>query len=265
MSKLKINQFINAVGPQREKSRFTYLNFYGQKIDIPYTVWNIEGTGKNILVDSGCGAADYYRVIKGMKDDQFTAGGESFKDVLDNTSFEDGLAGWGLKPEDIDIVILTHLHWDHIMGAAKCKNARIIVQEAEWRAALNPHPLMTFAYAPRWYYEKMTNLEFVKGDVDFMPGIRLIHTPGHTPGGQSVAVETEKGWHAIVGYCSVKDNFYPPEDLQKRIGYPIIPAAVHLDSVAAYESSLKLLNMFGDKVLPVHEQSFMNIKSWPLS
>ncbi|OJX07496.1 MAG: hypothetical protein BGO72_08580 [Burkholderiales bacterium 70-64] len=251
------------MGPAREKSRFTYLNFYGQKVDIPYIVWRINGTEKNILVDAGCSAADYYRVVKGGGGGQFVAGGERFKDVQDITSFEDGLGAWGLKPSDIDYILITHLHWDHIMNAEKCKNAKIVIQEAEWQSALNPHPMQAFAYAPRWYYEQMRNIELVRGDVNFAPGIRLIHTPGHTPGGQSVAVETDKGWYAISGYCAINDNFYPPEELKKAIGYPIIPAAVHTDTIKAYESSLKLVQMFGDKVLPSHEQELMKVSHLP--
>jgi len=263
MSKYSLGLFTNAMGPAREKSRFTYLNFYGQKVDIPYIIWHIEGVDKNILIDAGCSAADYYRVIKAGNKEPFVAGGESFKDVQDVTSFEDGLAAWGLKPADIDVILITHLHWDHIMNAEKCKNAKLVVQEDEWRCALAPHPMQTFAYAPRSYYEQMRNLELVRGDVDFMPGVRLIHTPGHTPGGQTVAVETEKGWYAISGYCAINDNFYPPEELKKAIGYPIIPAAVHTNTIEAYESSLKLLQMFGDKILPSHEQALMKVSHVP--
>ncbi len=262
MSK-SLDLFTNAMGPAREKSRFTYLNYYGQKVDIPYIVWRVEGAGKNILIDAGCSAADYYRVIKGQTKDQFVAGGERFKDVQDVTSFEDGLAAWGLKPDDIDVILLTHLHWDHIMNAGKCKNAKLVVQEAEWRVALNPHPTQTFAYASRSYYEQMRNLELVNGDVDFMDGIRLIHSPGHTPGGQSVAVQTKNGWYVIPGFCAINDNFYPPEDLKKAIGYPIIPAAVHTNAIEAYDSSLKLLQMFGDKILPCHEQALMKMTHFP--
>ncbi len=255
--------FTNAMGEAREKSRFTYLNFYGQKVDIPYIIWRIEGSDKNILIDAGCSAKDYYRVIKEGSDEKFVAGGEQFKDVTDVTTFEDGLAAWGLKPEDIDVIILTHLHWDHLMNAEKCKNAKLVVQEEEWKFALHHHQIMDFAFAPRWYYEQMRNLEFVNGDVEYMPGIRLIFTPGHTPGGQSVAVNTKNGEYVVSGYCAINDNFYPPKAIQDAIGYPIIPATVHTDSIKAYESSLKLVQMFGDKVLPSHEETLMNVKRIP--
>jgi len=263
MTKLSLDLITVALGPAREKSRFTYLNFYGEKVDIPYIVWRVNGTGKNILIDAGCSAEDYYRVIKGQSAAQFAAGGESFKDVQDVTRFEDGLAEWGLTPEDIDVVLVTHLHWDHVINLTKCTNARIIVQEAEWDAALNPHPLAKFAYAPRWFYEQLKNVEFVSGDLEFLPGIQLIHTPGHTPGGQTVAIETDNGWYAVTGYCAIKDNFYPPEEVQKRTGYRVIPAAVHTDAIAAFDSSLKLLERFGPNILPSHEQTLMAVKHIP--
>ena len=46
-------------GPQREKSRFTYMHNFGDKVDIPYVSWLIQGEGRNILVDAGCSAEDY--------------------------------------------------------------------------------------------------------------------------------------------------------------------------------------------------------------
>ena len=262
MKNYSLRLFTNAVGPAREKSRFTYLNFFGQKVDIPYIIWNIAGADKNILIDAGCSAADYTRIVKGSKTEELIANGETFKDVQDVTGFEDGLAAWGLKPADIDYIIMTHLHRDHVMNTVKCKNAKIVVQEAEWKDAMHPHPLMKWGFAPRSFYDQL-QFEFVKGDVEFMPGIRLIHTPGHTAGGQAVAVQTSKGWYAITGSCVVNDNFYPPESVKKATGHPIIPVAVHSDSFAAYESGLKLLHMFGDKILPSHEQSFMKLKQIP--
>jgi glyoxylase-like metal-dependent hydrolase (beta-lactamase superfamily II) len=260
---LSLELFTNAVGPQREKSRFTYLNFYGDKVDIPYIVWRVKGTEKNILIDAGCSAEHYYRVIKGASEEDFQAGGEQFADVQDKTSFEDGLAEWGLKPEDIDIIILTHLHWDHIMNADKCVNAEIIVQEIEWKFALNSPPIQQFAYAPRQYYENMRNIRLVNGDVEIVPGVRVVFSPGHTPGGQSVVVNTSQGEYAITGFCAIEHNFYPPEEIKNAIGYPIIPAAVHTDSLAAYETGMKLLNMFGDKILCSHEQKLMDVKQIP--
>ena len=53
------------------------------------------------------------------------------------------------------------------------------------------------------------------------------------------------------------------EDVKKAIGYLVIPATVHTDSITAYESSLKLLQMFGDKILPSHEKELMDLERIP--
>lgn len=70
-----------------------------------------------------------------------------------------------------------------------------------------------------------------------------------------MAVNTKKGKYVITGFCGVYHNFYPPEEIKKAIGYPVIPAAVHIDSTVAYESTIKLVQRFGDEVLPPHEQA----------
>jgi glyoxylase-like metal-dependent hydrolase (beta-lactamase superfamily II) len=55
--------------------------------------------------------------------------------------FETALESVGITPEDVDLVIQTHLHNDHCENTYKCKNARVIVQRAEYEFARNPHPL----------------------------------------------------------------------------------------------------------------------------
>ena len=60
-----ITPMVVAFGPQREKSRFTYMHNFGDKVDIPYVSWLIRGEGRNILVDAGCSADDYKKHIRG--------------------------------------------------------------------------------------------------------------------------------------------------------------------------------------------------------
>ncbi len=269
--KYVIKYFTNAVGPKREKSRFTYLNYYGQKVDIPYIVFGIDAGKEKVLVDCGCNLYQYNRYIKGYTDEQiqaaksgdlFTAGGESFADIEDVTSFEDGLAEWGWKPEDVTILFITHLHWDHIMNINACPNARVLIQRDEWKFALEPHPIQKFAYADRWFYEQMKNVELVEGDYTLLPGIEVVKTPGHTPGGQSLLINTAKGVACLTGYCAINDNFYPPKSLTDKIGYPILAATVHVNSIDAYYSTLRLLQA-SDIVLPSHEVTLMASKQFP--
>jgi len=98
-------------------------------------------------------------------------------------TFEEGLAQWGLKPEDIDIVIHTHLHNDHCENDYKCSNAEVYVHELELQHIGNPHPL-DFRYLEDFIYEISENnqIRTITGDCEIVPGIRVLHTPAHTAG-----------------------------------------------------------------------------------
>ncbi len=250
-----IRPFAIAVGLQREMSRFTYLNFYGEKVDIPYICFYLEGEGKRILVDTGCSAGSYREEIKKDKRKRHQAGGELFKDVVDHTTFEQMLKQLRLDAGQIDMVIQTHLHWDHIMNVWKVPHARVLVQEKELIGPLPPHCFFQFSYAgPEVYerYHKIKKLEYVNGDQELFPGLKVLFTPGHTPGGMSVQVRTKKGTYTIAGLCTLARNYYLPEALQKKLGYPVIPPGCHTDPIQAYESVLRIKQSC-DRVLPPHE------------
>src|SRR4030042_489221 len=83
-----------------DKSMMTYQFGYGEPYTIPIYCWYLEGGDKRILVDTG-----EYSPLQ-SKEREKAIGGKIYK-------FEEGLGRWGLKPEDIDIVINTNLHHDH--------------------------------------------------------------------------------------------------------------------------------------------------------
>jgi glyoxylase-like metal-dependent hydrolase (beta-lactamase superfamily II) len=146
-----------------------------------------------------------------------------------------------LEPEDVDIIIQTHLHNDHCENTYKCKNAKVYVQQAELDFFKSPHPL-----DHRYYSDLLDESEVVtvEGDVEIVPGIRVILTPGHTPGGQSVAVETEEGTAVITGFCCNGNNF-------PSVG-PAVTPGVHIDAIEAYESAQGVKEM-ADILIPIHE------------
>jgi len=257
-----IRPFTIAVGLQREMSRFTYLNFYGQKVDIPYLVFFLEGEGKRILVDTGCSADSYRNEIKKDKGKKHQAGGEVFEDVVDVTTFDQMLEHLALDAEQIDYVIQTHLHWDHIMNVWKAPRARVLVQEKELIGPLPPHCFFQFSYADKKVYEryhKIKQLQYINGDKELFAGLKILFTPGHTPGGQSVQVRTKRGTFTIAGHCTLNRNYYQPSALQKKLGYPVIPPGCHTDPIQAYESVLRIKESC-DKVLPPHEPGLMKVK-----
>ncbi len=232
---------------EADLSMLTYRFNYGQKVKFPILFFYIKGADKHILVDTGANA-EYgakYRPELPMEDVQ---------------SFEDALGSVGVKPSDIDVVIATHLQWDHISN--RCINAKVVVQEEELRFALAPHPIL----APTYHKHLFRDLNFVpvRGRHEIAPGIELIPAPGHTPGCQAVCVNTTKGKAVITGFCSTNANFEPPKDAFDEIKAitPVIASGIHLNAVDSFESALYIKGL-ADIVIPVHEPSLMKVKSIP--
>jgi N-acyl homoserine lactone hydrolase len=97
------------------------------------------------------------------------------------------LAGLGLTPPDINLVICTHLHPDHAGNNDAFPDADFVVQRAEHEAALaGAHP--TFAWARQQWDAPGLTYKPVDGDTVIAPGVELIDSRGHSPGHQSVLV-----------------------------------------------------------------------------
>ena len=75
-----ITPLVASYGPRREKSRFTFLHNFGEKIDLPYVSWLVQSTehGLNVLVDVGCSATEYRQHIKASEERKFRHAGEEF-------------------------------------------------------------------------------------------------------------------------------------------------------------------------------------------
>jgi glyoxylase-like metal-dependent hydrolase (beta-lactamase superfamily II) len=231
-----------------EKSKMTYMANYGTTVTLPTIAFYIKGAEQNILVDTGASAAQM-------------AVYEPNQAGHDVQSFEEALETQGLKPEDIDIVIHTHLHHDHIGNTRKCKNAKVILQEAELRFALAAHPLFAAVYP----IELIRDMRFnpVVGDTEIFPGIRVLLTPGHSPGTQSVAVETAQGTAIITGFCCIRETFEVPEETRKLAPkWLVYTPGCHADALAAFDNALKIKGM-ADILIPNHEPSLQGIKIIP--
>jgi N-acyl homoserine lactone hydrolase len=225
-----------------DQSMMTYMTGIGTPIPIGVYIWFIEGASKNVLVDTGC-SADYLSSI-GFPSEQVS-------------TQEEELGKIGLTVDDIDTVILTHLHLDHAREAGKFKNATFVVQKSELEFAASPHPIQFgwFADVPQ------DRLQVVDGDEEILEGIRVVHTPGHTPGGQSVLIETDAGTTGLCGLCTIRENLYPPEQLS-QMGVRAITPGIHTDAMQAYDSLIKLLEL-SDQVIALHDASYRAMERIP--
>ncbi len=154
----------------------------------------IEHESGLVLVDTGAGnkESQKFKDIYGIENEG--SGGQ--------TRLEDGLREIGVEPRDISIVINTHLHFDHAGGNTKLgadgsveisfPNARYFVRRGEYDYALHPNERTAASYFDRNYLpvEAAGKLELVARGRDIVKGIRVVPTPGHTPGHQSVLIES---------------------------------------------------------------------------
>jgi len=227
------------------KPKMTYLYNFGEDVDTCCFVWYIEGANEKILVDAGLA---YDTTIKRGRPKEL---------VTAIQTVEDGLAKYNLTPADIDKVIITHLHWDHIELGRKFVNAKFVVQEEELRIAKDPE-----LAGEGYVQELLTGLDFetVRGDAQITDGIRVMLTPGHTVGGQSVVVETEKGNAVFPGFCCIRENFEPREEIRKKV--PFIVPGVHIDVPQCQESMRKVIEA-ADIIVPLHEFEYLNIDTIP--
>jgi N-acyl homoserine lactone hydrolase len=197
------------------------------------SIFYIEGAGQKILVDAGGSMEALLK--RGLPAEGIALPAEALKKV-------------GVSPVDIDLVICTHLHIDHNALGHSYKRARFIVQKKELEAALNPHPIEAPIFPPREYFADL-DYEVINGDSRVIDGIQILFTPGHTSGGQSVMIDTEKGRVVISGLCTTRNNFWPQE--LEPGSMPVIPPSIHLDIREAYDSLLRIKRE-ADIIVPLH-------------
>lgn len=214
----------------------TYQKGYGKRIWLPVWVFLVRGEGHNILVDTGLD-----------ENELFTPAGFTEETGMEPLSIVDCLAGQNLVPDDIDIVINTHLHDDHCGNNSLFQNATFYVHQSEIDFCNSPHPI-DHRY-DTWFIEEIS-FETVEDDQEIVPGIRVLHSPGHSPGGLSVCIETGKGEAVITGFCCNNENF--------PANGPAVCPGVHLNAIEAWESIQRIKGL-GAIILPMHEVSLKPI------
>ena len=148
------------------------------------------------------------------------------------TALEDGIREAGFTPDDVTVVINTHLHFDHAGGntmrlpdepvRSAFPRARFIVQRGEYEYAMRANERTSASYFPsNWDSLIATGqFEFVDGDVDIVPGISVRVTPGHTPYHQSVILRSDDQTACFLGDVVPTTHHLP---LPWIMGYDVEP------------------------------------------
>ncbi len=148
----------------------------------------IEFQEKRFLIESGLGNG------------KLTAKQKRNYGVTQESALENSLSELGLGPEDIDGILMTHLHFDHACGLTKpagdrfepvFPNATIYCSQKEWDEMRNPNIRSRNTYWEsnwRGIEQQVTTFE---QELQVAPGIRMIHTGGHSDGHAIVVMESE--------------------------------------------------------------------------
>lgn len=156
------------------------------------------------------------------------------------------LNGVGVRPGQIDRVVLTHLHWDHCLNLSSFPNAEVFVAEDEYEYAKAPHP-MDWA-TPPWAQDIVARakaMTLTRDGDELEPGVRIVTVPGHSPGTQMVTVEQE---HGLAGICG--------DALTSRAGAAVLaPGRIFHDERLARQSARKIVESC-QVIYPGHDRPF---------
>ena len=224
------------------KSVLTYGKGFDRFVEIPSISWYLEQDGHRILVDTGMCSTRRAQThhYPGSRQES-------------HESIDEALKLRGIRPEEIEIIILTHLHWDHCANLDKFPNATIYVQRAELEYAHDPIPPYYRSYESPHIGLKAgfegVELRTIEGDMEIVKGVETFLTPGHSPGHQSVLVHGATDRYVIAGdACLCHENLRPDSD--KGLKFTMIGR--YMDVNLAWRS-LERIDSMQAVVLPAHE------------
>jgi N-acyl homoserine lactone hydrolase len=216
--------------------------------EAPCVMWHIAGTKDSIVVDLG--PPDPAQVLAGH--------GFPMRRTPEQQPLS-ALAKAGVDPKDVRTIIITHLHWDHAWGFDLFENARFVIQKREVEYAVAPFPCHRSLYyeqsigKPR-FVDYLDRITVIDGDFTVVPGVEAVFLPGHTPGFQGIAVDTENGRHLIAG-----DAVGLYECMETD---PYVPSGLYND-LEEYYQSLERIRQIAKVVLPGHDARIFEKSTYP--
>jgi methylmalonyl-CoA epimerase len=174
---------------------------------------------RTLLIDAGCG-------------DKMDARSADIYGLERSYHLDHALAEAGLAAEDVQIVLASHLHFDHVGGftqrlasgrvVPRFPNARYVVHRQEWEDATHPHDRNRASYLQENFVPLADAgvVDFVEDDAEVMPGVRLRRSGGHTNHHQVVMIESE-GATAVFAADMYPTSVHVPDAW--LMGYDLYP------------------------------------------
>lgn len=215
---------------------FVFDDDHAAPHDMDYFVWVVSNGSRRIVVDTGYDTAEAERRGRPILQDPVRQ-----------------LAGFGADPENVETVVVTHLHYDHAGALDRFPKAVFHLQAAEMAYATGPcmcHPTLRMPFtadhvAQMVYHVYSGRVVFHDGDAELAPGVTLHRIGGHSRGLQCVRVRTRVGW---VTLASDAAHFYENFLLDKP--FPIV---VDVADMLAGFATIRGLAGSAEQTVPGHD------------
>jgi len=206
------------------------------RIGIDFSCWLIRGGGRRIVVDTG------------FNERSGTARGRRL-----SAGPATALRRLGVAADDVEQVVISHLHYDHAGNLGDFGSARYVLQERELAYAAGPcmcdaganHYFEVDDVAAVLWRSYAGRVDFVDGSTEIAPGVEVHRIGGHTPGLQVVRVRTERGWVVLASDAA---HYY--DNLAERNPFPSL---VDLDEMLAGYDRIAELADSADHIVPGHD------------
>ena len=198
-------------GPVSSKiAMVLYLGDWDEAIERNYYIWAVQGGGNTVVFDCG-----------------IRPGFAAESDLLRPTYVrpDEALSRIGIDAAEVEHLVISHVHFDHIGGLELFPKAKVYVQRREFdfwvydpvakrppfagiQGDVNPRWMPSYGVSDAVAIRQLGELRgsdrlvLVDGDQEILPGIELLLTPGHTIALQSMAVETPKGLAVLASDCA---------------------------------------------------------------
>ena len=223
-----------------DKSFATWNHNQGVEFRFPVYAIYVDHPDGKILIDTGFDKAWVERKLPFEQPTQ-----------TDEQRIENQLALIGVRPEEINIVVNSHLHFDHCSNNTLFPQAKFIFSKSELRHAYVPDPWERLGYDPELVVMpgmKVELLELGHFEYEVVPGITLIETPGHSAGHLSVIIRPG-GDHAPLVFPL--DVAYTRHNLEGRV-----LMGLHTDPADLLDSMVRIENIarrIGGKIFFSHD------------
>jgi glyoxylase-like metal-dependent hydrolase (beta-lactamase superfamily II) len=223
-----------------DKSIVTARQGMGERIDVVSTVYYLTDGDRNVLIDTGYGDPEFVQSEFGLFE---VDPADSLPELLDREA---------VPPEEIDTVVLSHLHWDHAGNVDVFDNesTEIMVHRDEFQYAVAPPDIHETAFlSPNRGYEPSwdnVSFSFIEGDSEIYPGLTAIETPGHSPAHLSFIVNSNGREMGLpIDLFPLYENIEGTDDVEH-----VPPGCVN---VREWWHSARRFSELADDIIPSHD------------